>query len=262
MEESTNGASLLFAYLLSWGWYLLLPLQILSILHVVKTGRSAFWIWIILIAGPVGIPLYLILEVLPDIRRGEFSLGQFQRFRKPTAKQLRALRREIELSNSVKNRTNLADALLATGQYAEALAIYENCLGGVYQDDPALLWGVAQCAVELADWAKAESALAKLDAKKWADYRPQRTLLRARTAEGLGKLDQARSLFAAAAATHSGEEARCRQASLLLKLGEKEAARDIFAQIIQDTRRQGGSYKIRNKKWYELAKKWMPKSGG
>ncbi len=262
MEDTHYDANLLFSYLISWGWYLLLPLQIFAILHAIKTGRSFFWIGIILIAGPIGIPLYFILEVLPDIRRGEFSLWQFQRHRQPSAGRLRALRRQIELSNSVQNRTNLADALLASGKYAEALAIYEDCLGGIYQDDPALLWGVAQCAVELEQWAKAEQALSKLDEKNWADYRSQRTLLRARTAEGLGRLEQARVLYDTAVATNSGEEARYRQASLLLKLGETEAARQIFAQIVEDTRRQGGSYKIRHKKWYQLAKKWLQGNGG
>jgi len=47
-----------------WG----LILQVLAIVHFVKRRPESYWLWIILIGGPIGAGAYLLVEALPDMR--------------------------------------------------------------------------------------------------------------------------------------------------------------------------------------------------
>ena len=45
-----------------------LALQIACAVHVVRTRRELYWIWIILIGSYLGVVIYVIANVLPDLR--------------------------------------------------------------------------------------------------------------------------------------------------------------------------------------------------
>jgi hypothetical protein len=45
-------------------------LQLLCIIHIVRTGRNTSWIWLIIFVPYVGGVAYLLVEVLPTLGRG------------------------------------------------------------------------------------------------------------------------------------------------------------------------------------------------
>src|SRR5216684_2875887 len=47
-----------------WG----ILLQILALVHFVKRRPETYWLWIILIGGPIGASAYLLVEAAPDAR--------------------------------------------------------------------------------------------------------------------------------------------------------------------------------------------------
>ncbi|MDX2110464.1 MAG: hypothetical protein SFY80_09520 [Verrucomicrobiota bacterium] len=256
-ESDTPSFSVLDLILTSYPFWLGIVLQIVCIVHAVRTGRPFYWFFIIFFFNLIGCAVYFFLEILPDLKRGDFSFGgtKFRRFRKPSGREIKRLEQTAEYAATVQNRMLVADAYLQVGRFQEAYTIYDNCLGGAYRDDPALLWGIAQSAIPLARPEEAIKALDCLDSQRWSNYHKERTLLRARALQALGKLAESRTLYESILHGFSGEEARCHYALLLKESGQIEMARTVFQQIVDDTRRIGGSYKLREKPWMVIAKR-------
>lgn len=45
-----------------------IAVQIICIMHVVRTGRPHWWVFILIIGSLIGILAYFFVEVLPDMR--------------------------------------------------------------------------------------------------------------------------------------------------------------------------------------------------
>ena len=54
----------------AWAWLapFSLLIQIALCVHVYKTGRPYWWMWIILMASFVGALVYVLVEILPELR--------------------------------------------------------------------------------------------------------------------------------------------------------------------------------------------------
>src|SRR5213082_733021 len=77
-------------------------LQLALIVHVYRTGRPFWWIYVLFIAPAIGGLAYLFLELLPDwnANRGGFWT--------PRALKIKRLRQELDESDVVKTRLTLA----------------------------------------------------------------------------------------------------------------------------------------------------------
>src|SRR5262245_35384868 len=111
---------------------LLWLVQLGLIVHVVKTGRPFYWLWILFAAPAIGGLAYFLIEIAPDLR-GPGGGGGFSW--KTRSMRIRELRAELEETDTVKLRLRLASELLADKQPAEACKITEECLTGVWRDD-------------------------------------------------------------------------------------------------------------------------------
>ena len=103
--------------------YLMYAVQIGLILHVVKTGRPMYWIFILLIAPGIGGLAYVIAEILPSLRhdmRAQRALRGVKRTLDPGG-DLRRREFEHRLSGSVDAARHLATELMENGRYAEAV---------------------------------------------------------------------------------------------------------------------------------------------
>src|SRR5690349_17447612 len=118
--------------------------QLVLIVHALKTGRPFWWFWILFSAPVIGGIAYILIELAPEMRvpgGGAFSW-------KPRAWRIKDLRAELEESDTVKLRLALAEELLADGQAEAAREAAEECLAGVFRDDPYTLAAVAHYRVE------------------------------------------------------------------------------------------------------------------
>src|ERR1041384_4888338 len=116
-----------------------LSAKIACILHVVRSNRNTQWIWLILIF-PVGGPLiYFIAEIWPDMRKGRRSgLGFEVRLPRNPEKLISRLKEELEYTNTVEKRVQLAHAYAAAKRFPEAIETVTECLKGVFKDDPVM----------------------------------------------------------------------------------------------------------------------------
>jgi hypothetical protein len=236
---------------------LLLLLQIGFAIHAYRTGRISPWLWIIVFVPGLGCLLYFILELLPELAGGA-TARRVKRDLVATVdpgRDYRTLAREVEIAPTVHNRLRLADECVRLGRTAEAESLYEACATGLHAADPAILGGLARTRLATGDLPGARAALDALRAEN-PDWRPADVaLLYARVLEGMGENREALAALRALAATYPGEEARCRYADLLARIGEPDTARAEYREIIRRVDLQGRAYRKAQKPWYDAARR-------
>ena len=152
-------------------------------------------------------------------------------------------------------RRRLAEQCIRAGRAADAVKLYEAALAGTRGHDPALAFGLAHAHFENRDYG---SCAATLDRVRQADGRfrvPEMQLLYARSLEADSRFDEAKAAYAAAVEICPGEEARCRQALLLRRSGEPEAALDLFQAIVRSVAKADPAYLRTQREWFEIAKR-------
>src|ERR1700745_4492949 len=103
-----------------WG----LLLQLVALVHFVKRRPATFWLYIILIGGPIGAGAYLLVEVAPDAR---LLGGVFQGF----GRRSRIQKLEIEILDnpSAGNYEELGELNLEEKKYAKAREAFAKAIG-------------------------------------------------------------------------------------------------------------------------------------
>ena len=207
--------------------------------HVLKTGRPYWWIFIIMGFPVMGCIIYYFIEVFPgsrEHRQANKAVRNIARALQPDA-DLKRRAEELEICGSVDNKIALAAECMTHRMYAEAIKLYESCLGGAWASDGTILFGLARAAVEAGDWGKAGSAIARLKADAPKTRPLEVRLLEARILEGRGESDAAIAIFREIVPAFVGLEARYRYGDLLLRLGKQEAAMEMFNEVVKHAKR-------------------------
>ena len=238
-------------------YLLVVVLQIVCVIHVIKTGRNQIWIWVLVLLSAAGIAAYLIAEILPGLLGGRSA----RRFAAGTAKRLdpgRGARRraaDLDMADTAENKRLLAEEFLVLGRIEDAVSLYESTLVGPHADDPTLLLGLARAQYRRGDCAAALAALDRLRAADASFQSAEGHLIYAGSLEGLGRDAEALVEYEALASYFPGEEARCRYAMLLARTGRTEAARPIFEEILKRAARGTGRYRREQSEWIEIARR-------
>ena len=238
--------------------YLLIPLlQIICVVHVVRTGRSFLWIYVLLFLPGLGVAAYVVVEILPGWfgTRTARNLGSSAVSTLDPGRELRHRRQALEEADTVDNRRLLAEALVAAGQHDEAMGLYRSILTGIHADDPGMLLGMAQAAYGLKQYDLTLDTLAKLAETNPRYQTTEAQLLRAMTLEGLGRDDEATADYAQLVTHASGEEVRCRYALLLQRHGDRDAAKALFDEILARSRRSPRHYRRHEQEWIDIARR-------
>ena len=238
--------------------YLLIPLlQIVCVVHVVRTGRSFLWIYVLLFLPGLGVAAYVVVEILPGWLRTRTArnLGSSAVGALDPGRELRHRRQALDEADTVDNRRLLAEALVAAGQPGEAMELYRGILTGIHADDPGMLLGMARAAYGLQQYDLTLDTLAKL-AETNPRYQPvEAQLLRATALEGLGRDDEAAADYAQLVTHASGEEVRCRYALLLQRHGDRDAAKALFDEVLARSRRSPRHYRRQEQEWIDIARR-------
>lgn len=230
--------------------------QISLIVHAIRTNRSPYWIWILLLVPGIGTVAYVIIELLPELvnsRKGRRAFYSVRKALNPGA-DLRQRQRELQLSGSVDAARHLAGELMASGNYAEAIKHYENALTGLYEDDPDLLLGLAEAQFQNEEYAESKQTLDRLIDKNPAFKSPDGHLLYARAAEHCGDLPLAESEYKAVAAYYAGAEAKVRYAMLLERIEKKDAALEVYEDLVNIAELAPRHYRKAQKYWISIAR--------
>ena len=220
--------------------------------HAYRTGRER-WIYLIILVPIVGSLIYLLVEILPEIRYSSTGRRAESRIAGMIAPSdnMTKLRERLALVDSVENRQLLARACVKAGEYDEAIELYTSCLKGIYKDDSQLMLELANANYLCERYSDAKDVFIRLREAHPDLRHAEGHLLFARTLEKLGEDRNAIREYKEVANYYPGEEASCRYALLLKKMECSQEANEIFNKIILRSRIRG-----RNKKTKE-ERQWI-----
>jgi hypothetical protein len=230
--------------------------QIGLVVHVLRTGRNMYWVFILIIAPGIGGLAYLIVELLPDLMHNRRARGAVRGITKtlnPGA-ELRHRQRAHQLSGSVDAARHLASELVEGGRYVEAIEHYENALTGLYQHDPDLMLGLASAQFGNQQYEDARTTMELLIGKNLDFRSPEGHMLFARAVEACGDDEKALDEYKAVASYYAGAEARLRYGLILERLGNHEAARAEFEEIVTTADLAPRHYRKAQREWIDEAK--------
>ena len=231
-----------------------LLLQVICVVHVIRTGRGMIWIYVIVFLPGAGCLAYLVAELLPSLFRSRTAhdLGSGARRILDPGRDLREARDRLEMADTIDNRRNYALACLAHGQVDEAIAMLEKSLVGMHADDPGLLSALAEAHFRRGDAARALELLDRLGAA--GSQADAAELLRAQALEALGRDAEAAEQYRRLIERFPGEEVRWRYALLLERTGDAAGARALFTEIVDRQRRAPRYYRAEQREWVAAAR--------
>ena len=230
--------------------------DLLFVIHAVRTGRDRFWIWIILGFPILGAVAYALAEVLPGVvrsPRGVQARSKAAEILDPE-RAYREAQRQREISDTIETRRALAREAVRIGRTQEALSLLQPLREGLYADDPALLTDLAEALFAAGD---ARETIMVLDDLKHAhpDFQSaEMHLLYARALQASGRLGEALKEYAEVAGYYPGEEARCRRAQALEAARQEVEAQTVWADVIRSVERSPDYYRRAQRQWYDLAR--------
>ena len=241
--------------------YLLLPylLQGTAIVHCIKTGRNSLWIWVLIWPGigAVAALAYIAIEIIPELFRSSTAQRTARGLKRavdPFA-DLRRYENEARLAGNVAARQRYADELARHGRYGEAIEQYALALTGLYEHDPNLMLGLARAQFGRGAAPAARATLEEL-MRANPDFRsPEGHLLYARALEDEGSVQKALEQYRQLANSYPGAEAAVRYAQLLDTQGQRDEARKVARELLDQARIAPGHYRRAQRAWLDAAQR-------
>ena len=232
-------------------------LQIACCVHVVRTGRPLYWVFILLVFPFLSVIVYFIAEILPDLRHNPSARRTVRNVRNriDPERDRRDAAKLLKASDTPENRRRLAEESLRSGDYAHAAELYEQALKGLYASDPDLMLGLAKAQFGLGESAKARATLDALIAANPSFRSADGHLLYARAVEDTSDAAAAIHEYEAVVQGYPGEEARARFGLLLKRQGEHTRARNVFQEILDRSEAAPRYYQREQRDWIEVAKR-------
>ena len=231
--------------------------QVLLIVHSIKTGRNTIWIWVLALLSYAGIIAYVAAELIPDLigsRTAKRAGRGMKKILDPNA-DLRRYENAARVGGNVASLQQYAAELTRQGRYDEAIAQYRKALTGLYEHDPNIMLGIAQAQFGKGDASGARQTLDEL-IRLNPDFRsPEGHLLYARALEGEGDVAKALDEYKVLATSYPGAEAGARYAQLLKARGRVEEARQIAQEMLEASRIAPAHYRRAQKEWLDIAER-------
>ena len=232
-------------------------LQVACAYHSYRSGNWQPWLYIILIFPVMGSVIYLLAVVLPGLQHTREAQQLATGVRKliDPDKDLRERLQQAEMVDSADAKRGLAEELMRRGDFPGAVKLLEGAATGIHADDPALLFGLARARFGAFDFIGTQKTLDELRTANPEWQSGEAHLLYARALEGQGQELAALAEYEAVAKYFAGEEAKCRLAIFLQKLGRPDDARKVFEAVAKAGERASKFQRQMQKEWYALAKR-------
>ena len=231
-------------------------IQILLVIHVLKTGRSRYWIWLLLFIPLIAGIAYLVVEILPEFS-GSIISQRAMRGMKTAVNpggQLRRFAAAWEQSPNADNARRYAGELLLASKCEEAEEILDQALSGFFSTEPNLMLLRARARFATDDFRGAVAVLEALQEANPEFRSPEGHLLYAQSLESAGQTRRALQEFRSVSHYFPGAEARYRLALALKNAGQEEESRTEFEQMINDAKLAPGHFRKSQGQWIRLAK--------
>ena len=236
-------------------------MQLSLIIHVIKTGRSYYWILFLIFVPLLGGLAYFFIEVLPQFSNsitGQRAVRTVRHTLNPGA-DLRQHEAAWKQSPNVDNSRRYAEALLDSGDAEKAGEIVNQALKGLFETEPTLL--LLKARIEFGG-NRADEAVETLELlqENNPDFRSaEGHLLYARALEAIGKIDEAIREYSAVSGYFPGVEARYRLALCLESAGKAKASRTELESILNDAKLAPSHFRKSQKPWLDAVKSELAK---
>lgn len=226
-------------------------------IHVVRTGRELYWLWILVIAGPLGAAIYFLAIILPEMLGGRAArnVGKAARQALDPERDFRNAMRALEDTPTVGNRMKVAQAAAGLGRWEDAEAQWAQCVTGHWAEDVTILMGHANALLELKRFDDALNRLQQVKALGREGETPAVALAFARAFEGLSRNEEADDAYRFAADRVPGLEAGARYVAFMAKTGRREDAEIGLAEIERRLQKIAGPLRGEARVWRDMAAK-------
>jgi hypothetical protein len=230
-----------------WGFLL----QGLAIVHFIRRRPDTYWLFIILLLGPVGAAVYIFVEVLPDAGLLRQSFKVF-----PRRQRIGELELAIRDNPSAGNWEELGDLYMDDGNLQSARAAYDKAITA-RSNTPDTFYRRGVCAILLGDAAAALPDLEKVVAKDPShDFRRAAGLL-AHAYALTGQKEKAEAIFRDVTETSTLSETYLNFADLLASEGRNAEARDWARKVLDKEPTMPRYLRRRERPWFRRARKTL-----
>ncbi len=235
-------------------------LQFICLVHMVRSGRPYWWLWVIMLGSYLGVAVYFFTQILPELQRSPATRRVVRNVQKTInpERDRKRIAAELEVADTVTNRARLAEESMTLGDFVGAAQLYEGCLRGQHHTAPDLMSGLARAQFAASDFSAAKATLEALIAANPGFRSPEGHLLFARSLEALGDSTGALTEYAALAESFPGEEGRVRYALLLKRTGQLNEAHAVCKRVLQRVKVAPQYYQRENSEWIEQARANLP----
>jgi hypothetical protein len=225
-------------------------------IHAMKTGRSQWWLFILLFVPFIGSLAYVAIELVPALfrTRGARNAGKSIGTMLDPGKDWRERLAQAELVDSVDAKRALAEECEKRGQWGDAIRLYKQAATGIFADDPAVLLGLARAELGSGNAQACLETLHKLDEVQPNLRNQQAHLLLARALEETGQIKEALDEYEAVSRYYAGYEARSRYGLLLMKQGQVQRARELFQEVVRASSARPVAVTASDKEWIRVAR--------
>lgn len=232
-------------------------LNVICIVHAIRTGRASYWIYILVLVPGIGSVCYLFMELLPSARgtrTGQKMEAGLRRSIDPD-RDLRERQLAWDRTGTPKAAMELAEEQVTRGNHEAARLLYAQVMTGMYEFDPAMLVGRARAEFAASDFAAARRSLELVQEHHPGYVSRPGHLLYARCLESLDEIAKATEEYEAMIPTYPGPEAKARFALMLEAHGQPQRAHELFSELvrIQDQWRQ--KLLPEDQQWFDLARR-------
>ncbi|UBV41918.1 hypothetical protein LAJ19_09725 [Deinococcus taeanensis] len=239
-------------------------LAVVGLIHAVVTRQQVYWIVMLLFGALFGglfglafAAVYAYMVLLPAARGGSRAAGQVVargvEALKPLETRIREAQAELEDSDTLQRRADLAALQARAGRLEEAQSTLAPLLSGIYADDPVVLLTSAELDLARRDPAAAEGKLGHVDLRSSAATRTRTLTLLAQAQEAQGKAE-AEATYRQAMAAATTEEPRARYAAYLVRQGRREEARPVLEALAKTEARATNLYRRQEREWFQLGR--------
>jgi hypothetical protein len=214
-----------------------------ALIHYVRRRPDSYWLWIILLLGPLGCLIYLATQALPELRDpGAFDFMSRNR-------RIRELESTVSQNPSAGNYEELGQLYLDKGQWEKARACFDHSITQRI-DSPDPFYRRALALLQLGNFPAAIEDLERVTrADPGYDIHRAAGLLAwayART----GQNEKAEALFSRVVQVSTLTETQYHYAEFLAARGRATEAREWAQQIMAKRRTMPGFQRRRDRPWF------------
>jgi len=233
-------------------YYISIVLQVICVLHCIRSGTQQRWIWLIVFIPYIGSIAYFFSEILPRRSGGSWQEELSSVFVSPAAR-IRRLEQNLQLTNTFNNRVLLANAYMLAGRTDEAIELYSTSLTGAFEENEYVIHRLIAAYYQTGRYEELIGLARKIYMKP-GFIRSQAHLFYARALDQSGDAVGAEKEFCKMKGRFADFQARYQYALFLQRAGRGGEAQNVLEDIVKEAPHLSSRERRANYLWIQKSK--------